>query len=159
MICLVASSSWALIRIAGRCRPDASKFRHRSIPPISGIDTSTSRHTLSLGNSEASNSRSERPIRRSPKFASDVPVHAGSMRRHLPRLLWPAILSATNSTRSAKELRRIISIIDYQHTVHRAQPVNHCTKVQYLCSGKIDKSDSRTNRVLCCRYPRRIRKI
>ena len=58
------------------------------------------------------------------------------MRRHLLRLLWPAIFSATNRTGSAKELRQIILIIDCHHIVRLAPPFGHCTKVQYLSPEK-----------------------
>jgi len=56
MICLVCSSSKPLIRIVGKCRPDAAILRQSSIPLIPGIQTSNCRHALMAGNSLASNS-------------------------------------------------------------------------------------------------------
>jgi hypothetical protein len=56
MICLVWSSSKPLIRIVGKCRPDAAILRQSSIPLIPGIQTSNCRHALMAGNSLASNS-------------------------------------------------------------------------------------------------------
>ena len=52
----IFSSSRPLLRILGKCRPDAAIFRQSSIPLIPCIQTSNNRHALPAGNSLGSNS-------------------------------------------------------------------------------------------------------